>query len=102
VAWEERGNGRRYYYRSRRVGDRVVKEYFGTGISGEMAAAADEAKRQRNFMIAATRRAERQRIEDLDHTLAELDIIAETLTKATLAAAGFHQHHRGEWRRRRG
>jgi hypothetical protein len=101
VAWEERRNGRRYYYRSRRIGDHVVKEYFGAGVGGDMAAADDDAKRLRFSRIAEARHAEQRRLEDLDHALAKLDLIAETLTKATLAAAGFHQHHRGEWRKRR-
>jgi hypothetical protein len=101
VAWEERGKGRRYYYRSQRSGDRVVKEYFGAGVGGDMAAADDDAKRQQFSIIAEARHAEQRKLEELEHTLAKLDTIADTLTRATLAAAGFHQHHRGEWRKRR-
>ena len=39
----EVAEGKRYYYHSRRVGDRVVTEYLGRGPAAEMAAKkADE------------------------------------------------------------
>ena len=44
MAWERRKPGR-YFYRSRRVGGRVVKDYFGQGAIGQMAAdLAEEAR----------------------------------------------------------
>ncbi len=36
MAWEARGN-RQYYYRSRRVGNRVRKEYLGRGLTAKLA-----------------------------------------------------------------
>jgi hypothetical protein len=38
MAWEERSNGRWYYYRARRVGHRVFKEYIGGPTVGDIAA----------------------------------------------------------------
>jgi len=47
-------------------------------------------------------RQERERLEALDSLTAEMYEAAEVLAKATLLAAGYHQHKRGEWRKRRG
>ena len=37
MAWEER-NGNRYFYRKRRVGDRVISEYVGGDFMAEFIA----------------------------------------------------------------
>jgi len=34
--------------------------------------------------------------------LSTLDATTAMLVQATLLAAGYHQHHRGEWRKRHG
>ena len=96
----ERRGWRLYYYRARRQGGRVVKEYVGAGIVGLMA--ADEgAKRaaERAAQLAASR------VES-----AQLDAVAtalraaleETIAQASevLRSLGFH-NHKGQWRRRR-
>ena len=41
-------------------------------------------------------------MESLDSLTEELYEAAEVLAKATLVAAGYHQHKRGEWRKKRG
>jgi hypothetical protein len=37
----------------------------------------------------------------LDKSVADLDEVADLLARAALLAAGFHQHRRAPWRRRR-
>lgn len=102
MAWESRNGVGRYYTRSLRVNGCVVREYVGTGLIGEMAAAED-----------AERRAEREKRrqawqackDDFERVSALVDHCTErvtALTTAVLVTAGFHQHHRGEWRKRRG
>ena len=60
MGWEEK-NGRRYYYRKRRVGGQVISEYVGTGYAALLAEAMDiEAKHERSL-----ERAERQTYEDV-------------------------------------
>ena len=100
MPWEERG-GRHYYYRSRRVEGRVCKEYFGTGPVADIVAQWDEQKRRGREEEAEALREERQRLEALEEPVKELCDTAETLARAALVAAGYRQHHRGEWRKRR-
>jgi hypothetical protein len=96
MAWE-----RGYYYRVRKVNGRVVREYVGGGPVGQLAAACDAEERARRRRWTAEAAAERERAEALDRLVRELDALADTLVRATMLAAGFRRHHRGDWRRRR-
>jgi hypothetical protein len=100
--WERRERGGLYYTRSRKEDGRVVREYVGGGVLGEMAAQMDAEERQRRKEAAADWREERQNLEALDAHVEELYGMAEILSRAVLVAAGYHQHNRGEWRLRRG
>ena len=99
--WEKRERGGLYYTRSRKVNGRVVREYVGGGLLGEIAARMDAEERLRREAEAATWREERERLEELAGLVDELCEAVETVARATLLAAGFRQHNRGEWRRRR-
>ena len=100
MGWEVRGS-RRYYTRTRRAGGRLVREYVGTGPVAEMAAAADAVRQAQRRAEAEARRAERARWEAALAPLEELCLASDLLVRASLTAAGYHQHDRGEWRRRR-
>lgn len=100
MSWEER-NGGRYYTRSRREGGRIVREYVGTGPLAELAAGQDREARRRRQEEARTWHEEWERLEGLDTEARELCELAELLTRAALVAAGYRQHHRGEWRKPR-
>jgi hypothetical protein len=104
MAWEtrKRGNGRRYYTRSRKVDGRVVREYIGGGERGERAAAADDLSRKRRAVAAADWQRERAGLAETEAQLAEWYAAVEIQVHAALTAAGYHQHSRGEWRRKRG
>jgi hypothetical protein len=99
VAWEERGGGR-YYYRTRWVNGRPVKEYVGGGLAGRLASEADRIARERREARALEERREREKLEALAAPVLELSEAAEILARAHLIAAGFHRH-KGEWRRER-
>jgi hypothetical protein len=101
MGWEKRERGTWYYTRSHRAGDRVVKEYIGTGPIAELAAAQDALKRHRREEEAKAWRAKRERLEALEEPVEELCEVADLLARATLWAAGYHQHRGGEWRKRR-
>ena len=79
----------------------MVREYVGAGIRGEIAARMDAKERQRREEEAAAWREEQERLEELAGLVDELCEAVETVARATLLAAGFRQHKRGEWRRRR-
>jgi hypothetical protein len=91
----------RYYTRSKKVNGRLVREYVGGGELAERAARVDAIERQRRENEAADRRAERDELAALDADLQALNETADLAARATLLAAGFQQHKRGEWRKKR-
>ena len=97
MAWE-----RGYYYRSRKEGGRVVREYVGSGPLAELAAERDANEREQREAQRAALRAERAELTDLDAALGRVCQGADLLAKAALVASGFRQHKRGEWRKKRG
>ncbi len=57
----DKANG--MYYRSRRKGKKVTREYFGNGDAARLAAALDDRKRQRKQEeIAAVQALRRRRV----------------------------------------
>ena len=99
MGWEPRPGGV-YYYRSKRVGGRPVREYVGTGPLAELAALLDARERDEREAAAADWRAERERLKALYEPVTELCALTEALAAAALLLSGCHQHKR-EWRRRR-
>ena len=97
MGWERRRNGREYYYRSRREGDRVVKEYVGGGETGRRAAAADQADRDASRQAAQLRQEESGKLEPLVANLDEFDRLVDQLLTCKLLCAGWKRHHR-QWR----
>jgi hypothetical protein len=102
MAWETRKGRGRYYCRSKRVNGKVVREYFGKGWTALSVSALDELLRAKRAAASQSRREEKTELHELDAELRAISDAADLLAEAALLAAGFHQHHRGEWRRRRG
>src|SRR5256885_524345 len=46
MSWETRPSGKKYYYRSKRVGGLPRRVYVGTGATAELAALLDQRKRE--------------------------------------------------------
>ena len=101
MAWEKRERGGTYYTRSRKVNGKVLREYVGGGVLGEIAALEDEYERRRREEEAAFWEEERERLEALSAPVDELCEAAETIARAVLLAAGFRRHNRSQWRRKR-
>ena len=99
--WERRERGGLYYTRSRKVGGRVIREYVGGGILGELAAQMDALERERREEQAARWKEEQQDLDALEALVNELSEASDLLIRAALLASGYHQHNRGEWRLRR-
>src|SRR5262245_47587231 len=98
MGWEGRRGRGRYYTRSRKVNGRVVREYVGTGRVAEVAARTDAAERTEREAERAALRAQQERLRALDADLTALDRLCDLIARATLVAAGYRQHNRGEWR----
>lgn len=101
MGWETRQRGGRYYTRSRRVGGRVVREYLGVGDAADTAAALDTAERTERARRMEASRRDCECLDEVDRIVGELCGLAELAARAMLTAAGYRQHKRGEWRRRR-
>ena len=98
MGWE-RG---RYYTRSKKVNGRVVREYVGAGELGALAAELDAIEREQREMEALECRSQRDQAAEQDAQLDEFGEKCDLLVTATLVAAGYRRHHRGEWRKKRG
>jgi len=101
MGWENRRNGT-YYYRAKRIGNRVVREYVGAGRVAELAAQLDAIETGQRDKDRQAFRESVTELAALDIILDTLDESAELVARAALLAAGFCQHNRGEWRKPRG
>jgi hypothetical protein len=99
--WEHRDRGGLYYTRSHKVAGRVVREYVGTGPLAELAAEIDTEERWQREGQRQSWREECECMQALEQPIEELCEASETLAQATLIAAGYRRHNRGEWRKRR-
>jgi hypothetical protein len=96
MAWE-----RGYYYRVRKVKGRVVREYVGCGLVAALVAELDDQERTARETMKALWRSKKTLFERLDADVRSLIEITDCLTRAALLVAGYRQHRRGEWRKRR-
>jgi hypothetical protein len=92
---------RGYYYQARKIGGRVVKKYVGRGKMAELIALGEAIERQEREQERDEFRAWKESLAEFDEHIDELNVLADSLARAALFAAGFHQHRRGEWRRKR-
>ena len=65
------------------------------------APAVDDLRRLERTIEVRECRADQERLATAGAPLLQLCDLTDTLARATLLAAGFHRHARGEWRRRR-
>jgi hypothetical protein len=99
MAWERRET-RTYYYRSVRTNGQVTKEYVGTGLLAELAAAADAERQAQRQADAGTWRQARTDLETLDAQVNAWWNVGAVLIKAVLYTEGYYRHDRGTWRKR--
>jgi hypothetical protein len=102
MTWETRQRGGQYYTRSRRIDGRVVREYVGGGPVGEIAARMDAIERVQRKNQREEWLTEKHEYAELDRLIEQVDQACRSLMKAALERAGYYQHNRSEWRKRRG
>jgi hypothetical protein len=62
----------------------------------------DAIDRDKRTIAAEDWKRERERYEIAEKSLTDYYERVERIVEAVLADAGYHRHHRGEWRKRRG
>ena len=99
MAWEDR-DGRRYYYRKRRVGRRVVSEYIGSGQMAELVSEQDEKDRQQRMQDRKSFEKHIARNKKMDDELDSLIDVTRAYVRVSFLLSGFHSH-KGQWRKKR-
>jgi hypothetical protein len=96
----ERRNGRLYYYRSVRDGEKVRKVYVGAGDLARICSEIDLLRRTSQRAQRERERAELERLEGLVALVEEVSEATKVLITAHLVDAGCRKR-KGEWRRAR-
>jgi hypothetical protein len=96
----ERRDGKLYYYRSVRSGEKVRKIYVGAGEFARISHEGDILRRTSRKAQREREKAELERLEALEALVEELSEAAEVLVRTHLIDAGYHRR-KGEWRRAR-
>jgi hypothetical protein len=97
---ETRG-GRSYYYRKRRIGDRVISEYVGRGEFAQAIAALERLERDHREMERYLEGAKSEHVDQMLAAHQQFSDLMAGLAAGALLLAGYHTHH-GQWRKRRG
>lgn len=94
-------NSNMYYYRKRRVGNRVISEYIGKGESALLFANLDRIEREEQRMKARILRENMKKLEIIDQDLSEIEEMTRTLIETYLVSKGFYKTKSREWRLKR-
>ncbi len=92
---------RGYWYRSRRIGDRVTRQYIGRGARCEGLARLEALQRKEKAEQRRAQREERGRLEALDGEVKEFCVWVTAIKRLVLQSYGYRQHARGQWRKQR-
>lgn len=78
MAWERRRQGW-FYYRSKRIGDSIVKQYFGNGALASLIAHQDDLRKARRSSVTRSNRRRKWELKRIDLDLEDLGFIVEKL-----------------------
>jgi hypothetical protein len=95
--------GRKYLYESYRDGGRVRTRYIASGPAADVlwAAQALADSHERRQVLQARLACEQFRADAAAFSIHAYVERVDVLVQVAMTAAGYHQHARGEWRRRR-
>jgi citrate lyase beta subunit len=100
VGWEKRGK-RLVYFRATKIKGRVVKQYVGCGLAAQQIALEDALRRADREAARAACHAARQWLREVERPAFVFTNGLKAIVRATLLAAGYRRHDRGQWRLRR-
>ena len=100
MAWEKRFN-QRYYFRARRQGGKITKQYFGRGAQAIAAAEEDAARRAERAAVRQAEQERRQAALAVADQVAALGAEVDSLLEAALLTAGYWRPQRKAWRKKR-
>ncbi len=101
MAWESRNGVGRYYTKSERVNGRVVRHYYGSGQVGQLAFELDQLEKLDREAKSEEWRQQKQANSQIAEELKEMLRVTKIFIDASLILSGYHQHNRGEWRKKR-
>jgi hypothetical protein len=79
----------------------VTSEYGGSGECARLIARMEAIERDGRDYERWREQEERRNLRELDKAMDEMVTQANALARDALTAAGYHQHDRGKWRKRR-
>lgn len=97
MAWIKKGN-RKYYYRSRREGDRVISEYMGVGPLAELQAEQDQAERLERQGRMRQQKKRRLEFKEAEQAADRAGNLINMITQAAYLVTG-HYTHKRQWRK---
>src|SRR5579884_4407493 len=97
MSWDKSKTGKRYYSQSKRVGDKILRTYIGGGPLAQVIALEDAKRREERRRLRADLESHLAIIASIDRFCAEVDLVMAR----HLSGKGYHQHNRGEWRKKR-
>ena len=93
MAWEARGK-KKYYYRKKRIGNKVRSIYIGNEIRGKNPATEDENKRKSGEKQSCWLYECLEKEKDLDKMADHVELVVNSI----FLISGYHCH-KGQWRK---
>jgi hypothetical protein len=94
-------NGKLYYYKKRREGDRVISEYVSSGELAEIIDLTTRLEQNRKQEIRAGIQAQQMSMDRINSIVDSHSEAVDRIVELHLLALGYHKHKR-QWRRKRG
>jgi hypothetical protein len=98
MAYESRGD-KRYYYRKKRKGNRVISEYVGSGELADALSEIDVLEREQREIDDEKQRIQRAEVAKVDDDIDAAFDLNRAAVDALFLTLGFHKHKR-QWRRK--
>jgi hypothetical protein len=91
-------NGNAYYYRKKRIGNRVTSEYVGKGEFAFLCSFLDQTERKERKCEADKLKNYLGNVAEVDGDLSELETSIKSLVEKTLLGKGFYKTKSRQWR----